>query len=288
MFPLPWLEDPVLKEWLENHADLVRWCVNDHRNYTGQQFRKAVEGFHAENGYWPKLDVFLDIVLRRLSPTPPVAPAGLDMEADEATLKKQDLAAKKKYQKDLEEWERKMKVAVWWHDKFLPACSGGHLLSQQTKTTRTISEAGAYGLTAIPPNTEAYGMLLLENGEQRHINIVANLQPGSTKKKAAISRKQDHQKEDKTKNMQGKWTTQFAGKAPYGSWSREGLKRFKELVGLVSAARQDPNCAPLEAEILARVRLYHGLPRDVNAKAAPVPVKAPPPPVPMEDVWFEE
>ena len=129
-------------------------------------------------------------------------------------------------------------------------------------------------------------MLLLENGEQRHKNIVANLMPGSTKKKEVVSRKRDDQKQDKTKNYQGKWTTQFAGKAPYGSWNAAGLNRFNELVGMVSCARNDPKCDPLEAEIVARVRVRHGLPRDVNAPAAPVVVQALPPLAPMVDVFF--
>ena len=269
--------------------DLIRWAVNEHRNYSGQQFRKAVEQFHAENGFWPELADFMVIVLRELSPTPPDPPVNLDMNAAANTLTKPEVDAKNKYLMELKEWEKKMKIGVWWHDKFLPAVSGGHLLSQQTKLTTTISHASAYGLTAHPPNSEAFAMLLLENGEQRHKNIVANLMTGSTKKKAPVSRKKKDQQEGPvTANYQGKWTTQFAGKAPYGSWNQEGLTRFTELVGMVSAARNDPKCHPLEQEILARVREHHGLPRDVNAPAAPVVVQAPPPPAPMVDVFFED
>ena len=132
-------------------------------------------------------------------------------------------------------------------------------------------------------------MLLLENGEQRHKNIVANLIAGTTKKQKPVSRKKKDQKEGgETANYQGKWTTQFAGKAPYGSWNEDGLNRFTELVGQVSAARNDAKCAPLEEEILARVRVSHNLPRDAAAPVAPVVVQAPPPPAPVVDVWFRE
>ena len=212
------------------------------------------------------------------------------MEADERTLSKKDQAMKKKYQDDLEKWKNQMKVAVEWHDKFIPTSSGGHLLTQHIKLHNTISEARApCGLTSIPPNTEAFAMLMAENGEQRHQNIAKNLKPGSTKKKEKMSRKRAIQESDPDKMLEGKWTSQFKGKVPYGSWAVEGKKRFKELTALVSAARSDPNCQALEEEILARVRVKHGLPRERNAQVAPAVAQAAADPEESDvDVIFDE
>ena len=158
----------------------------------------------------------------------------------------------------------------------------------------TITSALVNEKQSVPCSSEAFVMLLIENGHPRYVKYCAALTGSGHKKSKVFSRKKEVQEGDEEDNLQGKFTSQFAGQVPWGGWSNAGLIRYKELHQLCVTARDKAESQALEREWLGRARVAHGkpfaVPRADAANGAPVAqvAAAAVAPVVLDDIDFGE
>ena len=154
-------------------------------------------------------------------------------------------------EQDKDRYDHLMKVFVWYWDDYLPAIAGNKYWKATIRHSCSMTMANINGTTCIPVGTEAIAILIYENCAAKWVEIY-NWKEGDLNSKKKIPKKKDN---PKTKDFMGKYSDASSGQAKYGGWSKEGLKRFKELRVLIKNGRNTERAAGLEMDCLARVKV---------------------------------
>ena len=170
--------------------------------------------------------------------------------------------------------EEKQELAVWYVDKFLPACTGNSIdFSPKIRYYETISDAKSDVKCLYPdmtPETEAFGIAVLESNYTKWPKLFdLEKNPELHGKKTAIlkTKKEDFvPKEgvryfflDEHPALQAKYTTPDSGQEKYGGWKDEGVRRWVKIRSAIKKARKSKAGRAWEAKILEVLREINGI-----------------------------
>ena len=206
-----------MKEWVEDHKDVVLYEVNNIRNYTQSQIRELME---AEIG----------------------AEDGFTMEE-----------LKKCAYRDAEflATERGEEALDFYHDKFLFKLGAKELWDtkyrhQFTITNAKLPKCGCHkdGRVCISEDLEAFGVLLLENAWKKWSTVVLEKKNQGSKFKF----------DPKAEYAQCPYTDSLNGGSKWGGWNGAGRSRFRDIRTMVKEGRNKETTPMFEQATLDRLR----------------------------------
>ena len=138
----------------------------------------------------------------------------------------------------------------------LSACSGSSTYGEKQRRTLPVSTAKKEdGRFAVPFSTEAMVLVMFDNCVQKWDNIH---QFKEVEKNIAKVPKYSPKKHEETKQWMTKYSDACSGNCPYGGWSKDGIKLFKDLSSEIKDLRETRSELCLEVETAA-VQRFHDL-----------------------------
>ena len=145
--------------------------------------------------------------------------------------------------------------------------------SNKVRYYYTISEAKSnpnVSLVDITPETEAFGLLVLENNYEKwpELKKLEDALPKNNKKSQVVkTKKPEHDDntttnffyEDKNPKLKTKYTDPSVGQKEYGGWTTEGIKRYVTFRQSIAYVRKTEGAKTWEAAVLDIIRNERGI-----------------------------
>ena len=145
--------------------------------------------------------------------------------------------------------------------------------SNKVRYYYTISEAKTnpnISLVDITPETEAFGLLVLENNYEKwpELKKLEDALPRNNKKSQVVKTKKDEHEDNTTTNffyedenpkLKTKYTDPLVGQKEYGRWMTQGIKQYVTFRKSIAQVRKTPQAKQWGAAALEVLRNAHGI-----------------------------
>lgn len=205
------------EKWGAVYQDSLAKEINETRQFVQQRMHHACNEYMAENnGLLPEISE-IEAILKREIP---------------------------------EDDEQAIHTFTWWWDKLLPSVTGNKFdWSPKIKYYATISKAKPNDPVdeddlAMPPNTEAFGAVFLENYRETYMEQYQKKQEDP---EADLTIRKDSENKNKYSRL-------HVGQNLFGAWKEEGLLRFNFLKEMNVEGRKKKESRDIESKILNILR----------------------------------